>query len=504
MKRLVMICCFLGSIPARAADVAVLTYHDVTQERAKDEYAVSMDNFRRQLEYLKRNGYQPISFSQYRAAVRDRKALPEKSVMLTFDDGLRSYRDKILPLLKQYGYPSVLSVVSSWADGEKEPTLYHGKLLRWDDLRQLKKEPLVEIVSHSHDLHRYVVSSPLGSKSPSATTRVYHNADHRYEPEPLFQKRIQQDLATTRKRFSQELGAEPPALTWPYGEYDPVTMQIARAEGFRFQLTLDEGKANRQELPNVRRYMVLRDHAMADFKAMLEPGSKVARGQRFVEFNLDVFAHVSKKNHNLLIRQLVHRAGSLGVNTIVITPFSADGRSAYFANEYLPVAHDLLNAIIDRARARLKLKHVYLRFPAGTESLPDNLFADLARTSRFTAVLFDRPPTSSRRSTIQRVLSRYRMSVRIGSWRAGDTGLDISVIDATQLDRVSSLPGTVLVYLDRDEYLTTGGLAEALKAVRDRDVPGYGYGSFNYMAGGTAPEELAGAMAYRAQRAADD
>lgn len=504
MNRLIIILFLLVSASVNAADVTVLTYHDIVSDSSGDEYAVTMDNFRRQLDYIKDNGYRPISLAQYQEAVRKRKTLPGKSVMLTFDDGLLSYRDKILPVLREYGYPSVLSIVSSWVDGKKEPRQYRGKLLRWGDLRELKKEPLVEIVSHSHALHRYVAGSPLGTRSPSATTRVYQDSVGRYENEQSFRKRIQQDLDAARKRFASELGANPAALTWPYGEYDPVTLQIATSAGFRFQLTLDEGGASREELPVVRRYMVLRDHGIAQFREIFRPRNKKTRERRFVEFDLDIFGHVSRPNHLLLIKQLVRRIGSLGVDTIVVTPFSADGNKAYFANEYIPVEHDLLNAVIDRARTRLKIKHVYLRFPDGMELLPDSLFSELARTSRFSALLFDRPPTAERRNRIQRALDQYRSSVQIGSWRAGNTGLDIAVVDRVPPASRTSDGKTVLVRLDRNDYLTNGGLADALVSVRKQGISSYGYGSLNYMAGARAPADLVSAMAYTDAGKIDD
>jgi len=421
-------------------------------------------------------------------------------VLLTFDDGLVSYRDIVVPMLKRYGYPSVLSVVSGWTDGEGMPEEYRGKLLNWAQLKALAKEPLVEIVSHSHDLHRWVVSSPQQTFAPSAITRVYRVKQQTYESEQAFRKRIRNDLVRTRNRFRQELGFTPSALTWPYGEYDQVTMGIARAVGFRYQLTLDEGQASRFELPNVRRYMLLREHTLADFGAMLSRVYRSVDEQRFVELGLDIFSHVSKDNHPLLIQQLADRVESLGVNTVVVTPFSADGRSAYFPNKYLPVEFDLLNGILDKLHAQLDIEQIYLRFPKGQENLPVDLFEQLARASRFNAILFDEPPAKIKRDRLWRGMKKYLPEIRVGSWRTGNSGLDIEVVDAGKNMPRTAAGKTVLVYVAGNDYLTASGLAEVLKSLRSNGVRSYGYGSLNYMAGAQAPDEVVEAMAYRLRR----
>ena len=97
---------------ALAAGVTVLTYHDIVADPGKDKYGVSLKNFESQLQYLKQNNYHPISLGQFIQVSKGRAALPSQAVLLTFDDGLISYRDNVVPLLAKYGYPSVLSIVT--------------------------------------------------------------------------------------------------------------------------------------------------------------------------------------------------------------------------------------------------------------------------------------------------------------------------------------------------------------------------------------------------------
>jgi biofilm PGA synthesis lipoprotein PgaB len=166
-----------------AAGVTVLTYHDIVADPGKDKYGVSLQSFESQLEYLKKNNYHPISLSLFIQASKGKATLPSQAVLLTFDDGLVSFRENVVPLLAKYGYPSVLSIVTGWVDGIEQPDEYRGKLLSWDDLRQLQKSPLIEIVSHSHNLHHWITSSPQQFQAPAGITHRFDPKTRTYENE---------------------------------------------------------------------------------------------------------------------------------------------------------------------------------------------------------------------------------------------------------------------------------------------------------------------------------
>ena len=479
---------------AQATGVTVLTYHDIVTDPGKDKYAVSLKSFESQLQYLEKNNYHLISLGQFIAASRGKVFLPSRAVMLTFDDGLVSYRDNVVPALAKHGYPSVLSIVSGWVDGVEQPDEYRGKLLTWEQLRQLQKSPLVEIVSHSHNLHHWITSSPQQSQAPAGITHRYDTRTHTYETESSFERRIRDDLLTTRRRFRQMLGHAPLALTWPYGAYDKMTMKIARSVGFGYQLTLNEGSAGFQELPDVRRYIVLQELTLQDFKSILSPPVKLNGGQRFVEFNLEVFAHVSPEYHKKLMNQLARRVRSLGIDTVIVTPFTADHREAFFPNAALPVRYDLLNGVLDRLQENIAIKNVYLRIPDINQSLPLTFFENLARRSRFNAIVFDKVPGRNRVNAIRKFLSRYLPEILIGSWGSWNANTDFAIVNENTDTTLSAKKGKRLVFINQENYLTASGLSDALRSMRQRGIHNYGYTPLNYMAGPTAPDELVDAM----------
>jgi len=494
-KCLTIFSALLYSTSVFANGVTVLTWHNIVQNPGTDKYAVSTQAFERQLDYLKQNNYHPISLSSFINASRGRGSLPPRAVMLTFDDGLVSYKNTIVPILKKYNYPSVSSIVTGWVDGLDRPPEYRGELMGWDDLKQLDKSPLVEIVSHSHDLHHWIVSGPQGSQSPAGITHQYNLNTRAYETESAFEQRIRDDLLKTRRRFVQMFGHQPQALTWPYGAYDAVTMKIAQSVGFNYQLTLDEGTTEFSGLPDIRRYIVLQEHTMKQFASMLSPAIRLRKGKRFVEFNLDVFAHVSPEYHRKLLIQLARRVNSLGVDTVVVTPFTQDHSQAFFPNRVVPMKYDLLNGVLDRLHESTAISNVCIRIPEIGASLPVTFFAALARRSRFDSLVFDRMPSTTALATIRKTLDRILPNVKIGSWGTQDPKADFSFVEKLPKNLSSTKDQKLLVYLDQKKFFTDSGLADALRSLRQEGVSNYGYTSLNYMAGPTAPDELVDAMA---------
>ena len=101
--------------------LSVLTYHDVIADPKKDIYTVKRASLVAQLDYLQTHGYEPVSLSLIDKVAQGRAKLPKNAILLTFDDGLKSYYEFVRPLLKIYGYPSVISIVSAWIDGKDVP-----------------------------------------------------------------------------------------------------------------------------------------------------------------------------------------------------------------------------------------------------------------------------------------------------------------------------------------------------------------------------------------------
>ena len=101
-----------------------LVYHNVEDSDPDQSFVgVTTSKLVAQLSWLERNGYRPVSVDDLLAARDGRKALPDKAVLLTFDDGYESFYTRVLPILKAFRFPAVLALVGSWLEGGPDATV---------------------------------------------------------------------------------------------------------------------------------------------------------------------------------------------------------------------------------------------------------------------------------------------------------------------------------------------------------------------------------------------
>lgn len=406
----------LCSTTSWSSEITVLTYHDISADPGDDIYALSRSMFVAHMDYLQSNGYQPISLSQLDEYRKHPERMPAKAVMLTFDDGLTSYYDFVVPVLKTYQFPSVASVVTGWIDGKNTPPEYSGKLMNWDQLREISRSPLVEIVSHTHDLHHGIQSNPQGSQEAASVTRQYYPVTQRYESEEAYSLRIKIDLQHSIERLKKELDIKPRAVTWPYGLYDNILSGVASDLGLTYQFSLQDGPTVLTSLPRINRIMLMQSNDIEDLVNELSYRWIAAEKKRFTVMNLDPFTQTdSLQEQEQVFSALLDRLEPMGLNMIVLSPFTSDNNKAFFANTEIPVAADVLKRAIHLFRSKLDIRYVYLRLPAKLPS--QNLspvYSELSRLLRFDGVVFDTDINTQTAMFIKKQLSLVHPSLKYG------------------------------------------------------------------------------------------
>ena len=403
-----------------ANELTVLTYHDVVAEPGDDIYAISRSAFVEQMDYLQTHGYQPISLALLDKAMKKEATLPEKAILLTFDDGLQSYRNFVVPVLAIYGYPSVLSVVSGWVDGNEQPDEYKGKLIPWSELRELNNNGLVEIISHSHELHTNVQTNPQGNYAPAGVTRIYSPVTGSYETEIQYRQRISADLKRAVARFKEELNSRPIGITWPYGSWDNVLADEANLLGMSFQLTLDDGPNYMSNIPVLNRIMIMRDTGIDDFVADLNYEPLRYKTHRFREVNLDKFKEQPQETQEKLLSSLLDNIRQTDINTVILSPFTSDKKQAFFPNQEIPVAADVLNRVTHQLRSRAGIRHIYLHIPEDIDiKRTEEFFTDMARLSWFNGVVFENQDLEKVKK-IQKIVNYFHPKAKFGHYGESD------------------------------------------------------------------------------------
>jgi biofilm PGA synthesis lipoprotein PgaB len=387
--------------PASANDFIVLCYHEVRQDVRDypDAYAVDGAALVQQFAWLRGSGYTPVSLQDIVASRQGGKPLPPKAVLLSFDDAYLSFYTHVFPLLREFRYPAVLGVVGKWIDNPKGLPVAYGEkgsvaqasFPSWDQVREMTASGLVEVASHSYDLHYGIVANPQGNLQPAATARLYDPATGRYEDDATWRARVYADLAQSASRIERETGRRPRAIVWPYGSYNGELLAIARELGMTVALTLEDG-INTPDVPlaAVRRILVAHNPNLAAFTAGVR-GPLRPLPVRVVQLSLDTIYDADPAQQERRLSVLLDRIKALKPSHVyleALTDTDGDGvaDATYFPNSGLPMRADLFNRVAWQLASRGDVKVFAVLAPAAarlTQAQLSGLHEDLARHANF-------------------------------------------------------------------------------------------------------------------------
>ena len=200
---------------AAGGKMPVLMYHDLTNDPAKtNSMTITGERFRLDMEFLKEFGYTPLLPADLIAIRQGAMELPEKPVMITFDDGYRSNYDIAYPVLQQTGMKATIAVVAHnmAAEDTADPVRTH---LLWSEMREMVESGLVEIGSHTYNLHN---PQHKGNSAPDGIDGVMRLGG---ESKAAYRMRVGTDLVTSIELIRQNTGqAQVNYFSYPFGAYD--------------------------------------------------------------------------------------------------------------------------------------------------------------------------------------------------------------------------------------------------------------------------------------------
>jgi peptidoglycan/xylan/chitin deacetylase (PgdA/CDA1 family) len=200
---------------AEEARVAILAYHKIGRPSAgawDTWYYISEEIFERQLHFIAESVWEVIDAARFLQGLDDPGSLPDRSVLLTFDDGYQSILRCALPHLIAFGFPAVLFV----------PTGFVGDVSRFDEKTREPMEPIC-----SWDELRELQHGGISIES--------HGVSHCHFSE-VDRARLVFELESSRRAIIKELGANSLMLAFPYGDAGsdyPETGRALAETGYR-------------------------------------------------------------------------------------------------------------------------------------------------------------------------------------------------------------------------------------------------------------------------------
>lgn len=213
--------------------VPVLMHHHVSP--APGLVTVSPDRFRAQIAWLARAGYRSLGTEDYARYLAGRP-VPEKSVLITFDDGWLDNWLHAHPVLAEFGFRAVLflvtGLVGTGQPRRTAPCLDHrsGKaaiasgrtddaMLRWSEVEAMARAGTFEFHSHTH---RHVRWDKMALAAEARDAELAN------------------DLDQSRRCLVEKLGSASGHLCWPQGYFDPGYVRVAENAGFTHLYTVEE------------------------------------------------------------------------------------------------------------------------------------------------------------------------------------------------------------------------------------------------------------------------
>ncbi len=345
----------LDSTLLKDSGVIILCYHDIASFHSivKTPFTVDATELESHIGYFLDNGFTFISLDDYIAINKGEKALPPKAIMLTFDDGYQSFYTKVFPLLKKYNVPATVAIIGSWMEDNAGEQI---KMTTWKQFKEMEQSGLVQIVSHSYDLHKPIVINEKGDSASAAGSRIFRGVGN-YETKEAYEQRILYDLQKAQKQFQEQLGQKAKALVWPFGVHTDDALTIAKKVGFETTFILHEkiNKVSDDSLIRAKRIIINRnitDGQMAKFlNGYLEKDSLTFR-LTFVKMT-DVYFPTDDKKTDFSIDEIVKSLALSATNRVVVQAaqeVGADGfsNSVYFYNHFAPIQKDILSHLTGR------------------------------------------------------------------------------------------------------------------------------------------------------------
>ena len=190
----------------------ILMYHSVGEKTtALDGYgpklSVSRDAFQKQMRFLSEWGYRVISLEEFIERIKAGKKIPARTVAITFDDGLKNNFTDAYPILKEYGFPATIFVITDSVEKEK--------FLTWNDISIMQENNI-----------------SMGS----------HTASHAWLPD-LDEMGLFAELLGSKAMLENRTGKSVKTLSYPLGGFNDKVKDAARKLGYIGAVATNPGPA---------------------------------------------------------------------------------------------------------------------------------------------------------------------------------------------------------------------------------------------------------------------
>ena len=234
--------------PVREPMPVLMYHHMVPEGQDCNAMTITPGKFRADLDIILAKGYTPVLPGE----LAEGAPLPEKPILITFDDGYRSNYDLVYPILREYGVKACISIIVLM------PDLPTDNFCTWEQLREMTDSGLVEVGSHSYRLHN--LGEDKGNYEKDGTNGVERRPG---ESDGDFQARVLDDIQKSHDRIAAELG-NVTCFAYPFGCTNPDAKALVDALFPVSLMTVPQCADLAKGLHDLPRYAVHMETNLAD------------------------------------------------------------------------------------------------------------------------------------------------------------------------------------------------------------------------------------------------
>ncbi len=215
--------------------IPVLMYHKVSPNRGRkaEKLRVSPERFDWQMKYLFSHGYRTISASQLLDFCQGKGSLPERTIIISFDDGYEDNFTQAFPILEKYDFKAIIFLVSRWVGSTSQWDKRESvPLLNWDEIREMSQ-----------------AGFEFGS----------HSCTHQLLPS-LRPEEMRQEIEQSKTVLEERLGKEAQFFSYPWGKFDEKVKDAVKSCGYRASFSTLPGKNGRGEETFALRRILIRGY----------------------------------------------------------------------------------------------------------------------------------------------------------------------------------------------------------------------------------------------------
>ena len=218
-----------------STQVPILMYHHLSEDVTNSEM-VSPEQFEAQIRALAEAGYTGISFDELQAYVLRGELLPEKPVVITFDDGYRSNYTLAYPILQKYGMKATIFAIGvsfgkdHYKDTDYTITPHFGAA----EAAEMTASGLISIQSHTYDMHQW----PPYETGLAVRENILQLPG---ESEESYVQALTEDFTRSRALLEGATGQPVDVLAYPAGQYSTLAQVTLQSLGVHVTLSTNPG-----------------------------------------------------------------------------------------------------------------------------------------------------------------------------------------------------------------------------------------------------------------------